>query len=217
MLTVTPVSYFGVNGTVGTGRDNYPDWYFGLRDNNHDSWSIGFDVVPNDTVSAGVNYGYEKYTALQWSRNSNPGVQFADPTRDWDINSSDKAKTWSANLDLLKTLPKTDIRLSYDRTDGNSAYLYGVVPNSTLPAPVQSNLQPKNRTQVAKADAQYYVRANIAVGAGYRVPGGTRHRIRRSMRRSCSRWLWARSCPPVTPTGPTKATPGSSTSRISGR
>lgn len=171
ILTVTPVSVFDVNATVGTGRDNYPDTFYGLRNNNHDSWSIGFDVVPTQAVTVGVNYGYEKFTTLQWSHDALPtslnATQFFDPTRDWNIDSSDKAKTFSANLDLVKALPKTDIRLSYDRTDGNSAYIYGVVPNSTLPTPTQYNTQPKNRAQVAKADVQYFVRANVAIGAGY--------------------------------------------------
>ena len=171
MVTVTPVPVFAVNGTVGTGRDNYPDSYFGLRDNNHDSYSIGFDVVPNDVVTFGLNYGFEKYTALQWSRDALPtslnATQFYDPTRDWNINATDKVKTWSANLDLLKALPKTDMRFSYDMSDGNAAYLYGVVANSTLPAPVQYTTQPKNRTKIAKADLQYFIRPNVAFGGAY--------------------------------------------------
>ena len=34
-----------------------------------------------------------KYTALQNSRQANPGAQFTDPTRDWSVDLGDKTET----------------------------------------------------------------------------------------------------------------------------
>src|SRR5262245_42802045 len=91
ILQITPIESFGVNATLATGHDDYSESYFGLRDNKNRSYSIGFTYVPTETVDFGVDYVFEKYTALQWSRTSNPlpSPSFDDPSRDWGIDSSD--------------------------------------------------------------------------------------------------------------------------------
>lgn len=182
ILQVTPVESLGINATVASGHDDYSESYFGLRDNKNRSYSIGFTYVPKATVTFGTEYVFEKYTALQWSRTSNPlpSPSFDDPSRDWGIDSADKVNTISANLDFIKTIPKTDIRTSFDLSDGKSTYVYQLGPNSTIltgvnygpgnvfnPIPVVQ-LSP-NRTHLAtgRADVQYFVRANVALGAGY--------------------------------------------------
>jgi MtrB/PioB family decaheme-associated outer membrane protein len=182
ILTVTPVAQFDVNGSVSTGKDNYRNSGFGLRDNKNNAWSLGFDVLPVETVSFGVNYGFEKYTALQWSRTANPAPNpsFDDPSRDWGIDSADKVKTFTASLDLLKALPKTDIRLSYDLSDGKATYVYQLPSNSTIlsginygpgavfaPIPVVQLPQLSNRLSDARVDFTHYVRQNLALGVGY--------------------------------------------------
>jgi MtrB/PioB family decaheme-associated outer membrane protein len=169
LLTVTPVSYFDVNGTVFTGHDSYPDTYFGLRDNKNDGYTIGVDLIPNAKISGGVNYGYEKNTGFQWSRTANPlsptDSTFLDPRRDWNLTIADRVNTWSAYVDCLKLITRTEIRLSYDLSDGHSDQTYGVVANSTLPVPLQYLLPPRNKTQVAKLDGKYFLRPNLALGA----------------------------------------------------
>jgi hypothetical protein len=169
LLTVTPVAVFDVNGSIYTGHDSYPDTYFGLRDFKNDGYTVGVDYVPNTKVSAGVNYGYDKNNALQWSRTSNPlsatDQTFNDPRRDWNLTTLDKVNTVSAYIDCLKLIQKTEIRLSYNLSDGTSNQNYGVVPNSTLTAPVQYKLQPKNRLAVAKLEGKYFIRPNVALGA----------------------------------------------------
>jgi hypothetical protein len=55
IVTVIPVQQFGVNVSMGAGRDNRPDAYFGLQDNDHQTYAIGFDFVPNDNVSLGAS------------------------------------------------------------------------------------------------------------------------------------------------------------------
>jgi len=139
-------------------------------------------VVPRETVDIDAEYVSEKYDAVQWSRTSNPlpSPSFDDPSRDWGIDSSDRVNTITANLNLIKTFPRTDIRLGFDLSDGKSTYVYNLGPNSTVltgvnygpgnvfnPIPVVQ-LSP-NRTHLAtgRADAQYFVRANVALGAGY--------------------------------------------------
>jgi MtrB/PioB family decaheme-associated outer membrane protein len=172
-VALTPVSQVGINASVGTGKDDFSDSYFGLRDNEHKTYSFGLDFVPTTTVSFGGSYGYEKYTALQWSRTASPNTtpnQFIDPNRDWFIDSDDEVKTFDLYVDLVKALPKTDIRLDFDVSDGNATYVYAV-PNIALAvpaitAPVQ--LAPlKNKLTSGRADVQYFVRPNVAFGVAY--------------------------------------------------
>ena len=182
ILTVTPMAAFGFNGSVSTGHDDYSESYFGLRDNKNNSYSLGFDVVPRDTVNFGVEYVHEKYTAVQWSRTANPlpSPSFDDPSRDWGVDSDDKVDTVTANLDFIKTLPKTDIRFGYDWSDGQSTYVYNLGPNSTVltginygpgnvfsPIPIAQVAPNKTTLTTGRADVQYFVRANVALGAGY--------------------------------------------------
>ena len=173
ILTVTPVAQFDVNASVGTGKDNYKHTGFGLRDSKNHNWSLGFDLLPASTVNFGFNYGFEKYTAYQYSRTANPPTAtdstFYDPTRDWWDDQTDKVKTVSANLDFLKAIPKTDIRFGYDLSDGDATYVYGLKPEQKVFTTVPlAQLAPlKNTLTDFRADLTHYVRQNIAVGVGY--------------------------------------------------
>lgn len=182
IVTVTPVASVGFNATAATGHDDYSESYFGLRDNKNNSYSLGVDLVPRDTVTFGVQYVHEKYTAVQWSRTSNPlpSPSFNDPSRDWGIDSSDKVDTVTANLDFIKTIPKTDIRFGFDLSDGKSTYVYNLGPNSTIltgvnygpgnvfnPIPVVQLAPNRTKLTTGRADVQYFVRANVALGGGY--------------------------------------------------
>ncbi|HET9263374.1 MAG TPA: MtrB/PioB family decaheme-associated outer membrane protein [Vicinamibacterales bacterium] len=170
LLSVFPASYLSLNASVGGGKDEYDETGFGLRDSDNTNWSAGFDVMPNEVVSFGVSYGYDKYTAFQYSRTANPlsatDKTFLDPRRDWAIDSDDIVKTLTTSLDLIKAFPKTDIRLGYDFSDGKATYVYGVKPEFPLAAPQQ--LTPvKNRLTGGYFDLQYFLRANVAVGVAY--------------------------------------------------
>ncbi|HEX6974984.1 MAG TPA: MtrB/PioB family outer membrane beta-barrel protein [Vicinamibacterales bacterium] len=174
-VSVTPTEKFALNGSVSTGKDNYDETGFGLRDNKNDAWSLGFDVYPIETVSFGLNYGREKYTANQYSRTANPlsatDVTFNDPTRDWSLDQDDTVKTFSANLDLLKALPKTDVRFTFDLSDGEATYVYGG-PATTNPAifgtiPLKQLMPVTNKLTDFRADLQHFVRANVALGLTY--------------------------------------------------
>jgi MtrB/PioB family decaheme-associated outer membrane protein len=171
-LTLAPLSWLSLNGSASTGHDDYQNSGFGLRDNKNNTYSVGFEIVPASTMAFGVSYDREKYTANQYSRTANPppNPQFDDPTRDWWIDSNDTVSTVSATADFLKAIPRTDIRLSYDYTDGKATYVYGLAPGSTVfvpPATLQQIQPLKNRLTDARADFQYYIRSNVAIGAVY--------------------------------------------------
>jgi hypothetical protein len=173
LVTVTPVPWFALNAAVSDGDDNYDETGFGMRDNTNRAYSFGFDAFPMDTVSFGMNYGYEKYTAYQYSRTSNPlpNVTFEDPTRDWSIDQDDTVNTFGFNVNFLKALPKTDIRFTYDISDGEATYVYGgpAITNPAVFSTVQlQQLAPVTNTLIDfKTDVQYFVRPNVALGIGY--------------------------------------------------
>jgi MtrB/PioB family decaheme-associated outer membrane protein len=174
LLTITPWSFLDLNGSVFDGHDKYPASYFGLRDNKNRGYTVGFDLVPNEIVTVGMSYGFEKYQTLQWSRTANPPAtdtsvpkQFNDPRRDWSLDTNDGVNTLSAMLDLTKAIRRTDIRLSYDLSDGNTNYSFGIRPGASIPTPVQYSIQPRNRIDVAKADVQYFIRPNVALGGAF--------------------------------------------------
>jgi MtrB/PioB family decaheme-associated outer membrane protein len=166
ILMVTPISRLSFNASISVGREDRPATAFGLRSNDSNSYSAGFDLVPRDTVSLGVNYTYESYTALQASREANPGAQFNDPTRDWTTDGRDTVHTLTASADLLKAIPRTDIRFAYDYSRAQSVYVYGLAPNTTLPPVVQ--LPPVlNQLQRATTDVRYHLTRHVAVGLAY--------------------------------------------------
>lgn len=166
IVTVTPVAVLGLNFSLAAGKDDYDESEFGLRDNDHRNYTVGFDLVPSDQVNFNFAYGREKYTALQWTRNAAPGVQFTDPSRNWNIDSEDAVNSVNAALDLAKVFPKTDLRLAYDYSKSKATYVYGLVANSPLAVPEQ--LPPvRNELQRATVDARYFVTEKLALGVGY--------------------------------------------------
>jgi MtrB/PioB family decaheme-associated outer membrane protein len=168
-FTVTPKPVFDVNASIFYGHDNYPETTYGLQDNKNQGWTLGFDIVPNAMVNFGLSYGQEKYDTYQTSRTSNPPPDptFTDPRRDWNDTVNDKTNTFSTSLNLVKAIKRTDIRFSYDISDGNTNYTYGLVDNTTLTTPVQYLMQPTNRLDVGRVDVTYFVRSNVALGAAY--------------------------------------------------
>jgi MtrB/PioB family decaheme-associated outer membrane protein len=169
ILTITPAGWLNLNGSIGTGHDDYENSGFGLRDNRNKTFSVGFELMPADTVSLGAEYARDKYTANQYSRTSAPAT-FTDPRGDWWVDSNDTVATVTARIDLLRTLPRTDIRLSYDLSDGKATYVYGLPSNSTAftpPAALRQLAPLINRLTGTRVDLQYYLRANIAAGIAY--------------------------------------------------
>jgi MtrB/PioB family decaheme-associated outer membrane protein len=178
IVQITPASQFSVNASAGVGSQEYPNSYFGLRNNDNHVYSVGFDVVPSDKVSLGASYGYEKYTALQASRTANPlpantvanlndpTQQFNDPRRDWTDDSADNVRTVNASMDLIKLLPKIDVKFAYDYSRAESTYTYGLAANTVIATPVP--LTPvMNELQRGTIDGRYFISRRLAVGLVY--------------------------------------------------
>jgi MtrB/PioB family decaheme-associated outer membrane protein len=161
-----PTDILGVTATIGVGRDDRPDEFFGLLDNHHRFYTVGLDLTPSDTVSAGITYGREIYDTRQRSRQANAGPQFNDPTRDWETDMDEEVDTFTANVHLPGVAPRTDLRFGYDLSRAESRYLYLLAPNSTLATPEQ--LPPvKNTFHRAQASARYDLTTRLALGFSY--------------------------------------------------
>jgi len=159
-------SNLSVNFTTFVGDDKRPNTGFGLLTHDNSGVSFGLDYIPDDAVSVGASYQYETYSALQKSRQANPGVQFDDPTRDWMTDSGDHTHTLQASADLMKLWPKTDVRVAYDFVRGQSTYIYELVPNTTLP-PVSQLPAVNNKRNRISADARYMVTPHLGAGLVY--------------------------------------------------
>jgi len=166
LVQVAPVPAVGVSASVAAGKDDYENSGFGLRDNQNRAYSVSLDLAPSDQVSAGASYAFERYTALQNSRNANPGVQFTDPTRNWSLDSADKVHTVTGNLDLVKLIPRTELRFAYNVSRSRATYVYGGPLLPQLAAFAQ--LPPvKNELQSGTADLRYFLTAKVALGLVY--------------------------------------------------
>ncbi|MCX5761984.1 MAG: MtrB/PioB family outer membrane beta-barrel protein, partial [Gemmatimonadetes bacterium] len=73
-----------------------------------------------------------KFKSLQESRNANPfsGVVGAyeswnDPNRNWSLDNEETVKTAGVWVDLIKALPKTDVRFSFNYSDSDNGFTYG--------------------------------------------------------------------------------------------
>jgi MtrB/PioB family decaheme-associated outer membrane protein len=167
ILHVMPIQQLGVSVSLGVGRDDRPDAYFGLQDNDHQTYAVGFDLSPDDNISFGASYGFENYTTLQSSRNAAPGTQFHDPTRDWATDMNEDVHTWTGSLEVARLLPRTSLRVNYDYSGSDARYLYVLVPDSTLPTPQQ--LPPvRNKLHRGTADVRLTLAKNVALGLEYR-------------------------------------------------
>lgn len=166
VFQVMPVDTLGVTATVGAGRDDRPDEFFGLLDNNHLFYTVAVDLTPSDAVSATLSYGRENYDTRQRSRQANPGPQFDDPTRDWETDMDEHANTITAVVELPRVTSKTSLRFSYDYSQTESRYLYVLPSNTTLATPEQ--LPPvENALHHARTDVRYDVTTRWGIGVSY--------------------------------------------------
>ncbi len=166
LVQATPVAALGVSASVAVGREEYANSGFGLRDNRNRAYSLSVDLAPDDRVSAGASYSFERYTALQGSRNASPGAQFLDETRNWSLESGDRAHTVTANCDLVKLVPRTELRFGYSASWSRATYVYG---GPLLPQLAAFGQLPPvtNALQSGTADARYFVTEKLAVGLVY--------------------------------------------------
>lgn len=164
--TVNPLDSLGVTTNIGIGRDRRPDAEFGLRDNDHDYYTVGVDWTPTATAGASVTYGYEHYTTLQRSRQANPGVQFDDPTRDWATDGEDRVHTLAASIELPDIAPRLSLEFGYDLSSATTQYRYALAADTTLPA---VNQLPRLLAELhqARAAARYRLTSRARLNASY--------------------------------------------------
>lgn len=178
LLTLTPIDALGINASVAAGRDDYQNPAFGLLNNDHTVFTLGLDAYPTDTVSFGVSYGHEVYDARQRSRQASPGAQFDDPSRNWALDSGDTVDSFYANVDLLRAIPKLEVRLSYDYSDTESTYLYDTINpgDRTVPegdlipttlGPIEQLPAVTSQLKRAIADTRYFLTEGVAIGVVY--------------------------------------------------
>jgi MtrB/PioB family decaheme-associated outer membrane protein len=163
------------------GKDRYlpddsvpvsrPGELFGLHESDVLSWNVGVNFHPTDVFSVGANYGRDRYSSLQLSRNANPppDPSFTDPSRDWTLDNDDHINNFSAYADLVRAIRNTDIRVGYDYSDSNNSFVHGgpriaalTTANQFIPLP-----DVDNRWHRITADVNYFFTARAGVGVGY--------------------------------------------------
>jgi MtrB/PioB family decaheme-associated outer membrane protein len=167
IVQLLPWESVGFHATASVGQENRPDTVFGLLDNDLRAITVGVDVTPSDEVTVGGSYAFEHYSTLQRSRQANPGVQFNDPTRDWDTDMNEDVHTWTFNAGGRVT-DRTTLDVAYDLVHGGAQYLYLLPPDSTLNAPQQLP-ELRNRYHRASVDVRHALTRQLALGVGYRL------------------------------------------------
>jgi hypothetical protein len=181
ILELTPLSTVGVNFTYSHGKDDYEgadaEQEFGLLDNKNTAYSVGLSYAPNAKVNLGADYGRETFEAFQQSRNANPAPDptWTDPARNWTMTNDETVNNFSAYVNLVKALKKTDIRASYDLSDSDQGFLHGgpriaslSVPTTAAPNGAFLALpNVTNKWQRAMLDVKYSVSAKLGLGLSY--------------------------------------------------
>src|SRR5579871_833819 len=172
LAVLTPVSSVSFNASAGRIKDDYPDSYMGLNSADNNVYSVGFDAVPiENKVNFGFEYGYETNAARQTSRYAahvTTGLPptFNDPRYDWYDDNNDKTNHANASVEIVKMLPKTDVKFGYDYTKGQSTYFYSLPANTAQAAPVQVPAV-LNEHNTGTFDVLYHVTGHVGLGFTY--------------------------------------------------
>ena len=158
---------FMADESIPAGRE-----FFGLQSQDIDGFVVGADISPNDTVSFGVSYGRDEFTALQKSRNANPPPDptWTDPNRNWTLDNNEVVNTLITYLDLLGLAQsKADVRFSYEMNDSDNAFTFGGPRIPSLQAagqfiPLPNVVNEWNRFTI---DVKYFFSPKVGVGVGY--------------------------------------------------
>lgn len=166
IASVTPGGIFGINGSAGIGRDEYPEGTHGLQSYDSDQYSIAVDVIPDDRYAFNFSYGWENYNSLQHSRNASSAAEAINPLRDWTTDFDGQVRFADATLDIAEAIEKTSIRINVDWSSGDDLYVYGLVPGSPLAVPEQ--LPPvTNEILRSSVDVTYAISNQVKLGFAY--------------------------------------------------
>jgi putative beta-barrel porin MtrB/PioB len=181
LFTVMPVDTVDLTFQFAAGSDEYlpdssvpvsrPGELFGLHEATVQSWNVGASYHPTAVVSLGANYGHDRYGSFQVSRNANPPPDptWTDPSRDWNLDNTDRTNNFTLFFDVLRALRNTDIRVAYDFSDSDNAFVHGGPRIAALSAIGQFIPLPNvtNSWHRLNADVQYFVTKQAGVGIGY--------------------------------------------------
>jgi hypothetical protein len=184
LLSANPMDKASVYFQYAHGKDEYlaDDFipagreFFGLLDSDYDSWNIGATVNPNEKVAIGANFGQDKWSAFQKSRNANPppDPQWTDPNRNWTMDNGEDVNNFSLWVDLTRAIENLDIKFIYDYSDSDQNFTHGGpritgLAATTPPATGQFVPLPNvtNTWQRFTADLKFFFTPRIGLGVGY--------------------------------------------------
>jgi len=173
VFTYTPIGELSFTGTVGWLKDEYPASQFGLTNNANLTYSIGFDAVPiENRLTFGATYGRDKNDATQGSRYAAhvaTGVPptFFNPLADWWDDSSDLGHAVDVSADILKVVPKTDVKLAYSYSHTDSNYVYSVRAGSVVPTTNVPLPDVHNELNRGTVDVMYHITSHLGAGMVY--------------------------------------------------
>ena len=193
ILALTPNSKFDVNLTLASIDDKYSGegHEFGLMTSKNTSTSVSANFYASDKVTIGGTYGMDKFTSNQKSRSANPFTvgalyqSFTDPNRDWALDNAEDVTTAGLFVDLIKALPNTDIKFSYNYSKSDNAFdMNGpritalltnaiLTPGDTKPCAtgLTSCFIPvpnvTNDWSQMKVDVRHMFKSNMGLGLGY--------------------------------------------------
>ena len=163
-------SSFTINLTAGGGRDEYPvnslSTGFGLANASYTTYGVGFAATPMDNLAFDLSWERNGYKSLQDSRAASPGVQQADPTRNWSATGNDITNSVTGGVDVKNLVGALRLKLSVDYNKGSTLYLYGLAAVTTLPA-VSQLPQVMSELRRATLDLSYPLTSRATAGIGY--------------------------------------------------
>ncbi len=171
LVQAAPWKVIGFSVSASKGVETYNNAEFGaagfgLRDADTRMMTASVDLLPAEKVAVGIWYAYETYSAFQRSRQATAAL-FTDARRDWMVNSDERVHTWSVSLDLTNLRDKMDVQVGYDSSRSSATYLYGVVPGSTLAAPMPLPVV-RNIVETARAEFSWALSSRVSLGLLYR-------------------------------------------------
>ncbi len=167
LFTLVPSPNAGVTFSMAAGKDKYPDQEFGLLDNQNQAYTVGVNLYPNDQITFGVVYGYEKYSSLMKSRNASPGATFVDPNYDWFDDADEKVNSFTVTLDVIKAIQNTDLRFGYDYSKSDANFKYSGANISRLGSSFKQLPTNTNTFNRASVDLRYFFTDKAALNLAY--------------------------------------------------
>jgi MtrB/PioB family decaheme-associated outer membrane protein len=165
-VDVVPNELWIFSASLGAGKDDFNDSYFGLQESTFKTFSLSADFQQPEGFGAGASYNYENYGGLQQSRSTGSGQDPANPLQDWTADSTERVDYISLYVTPPRIGRNTEARLSYDHSYAKGNYVYTVVPGGLLPPPSQLP-RVYNRLQQLHVDVRHRVSNRLAATFSY--------------------------------------------------